>query len=75
MESKALVTVGELAKILNVPKSWVYGRTRQGRSAIPHIKLGLYLRFDAEEVINFVGGHENGTKKDNGGTCAGFFGF
>lgn len=48
-----LVTVAELAVILGVPKSWIYERTRQGQEAIPHIKLGQYVRFDAEEVLNF----------------------
>jgi len=48
-----LLTVDQLAKILNVPKSWIYERTRQGQTAIPHIKIGAYVRFDAEVVINF----------------------
>lgn len=48
-----LITVDELAKVLNVPKSWIYDRTRQGPEAIPFIRLGAYVRFDAEEVINF----------------------
>lgn len=50
---RRLVTVKELAELLRVPISWVYGRTRQGQEAIPHVKLGAYVRFDPEEVINF----------------------
>ena len=51
--SKKLITVDELAQILSVPKSWIYERTRQGTQAIPHIKLGNYVRFNADEVITF----------------------
>jgi len=47
------VTVEELSQILRVPKSWIYARTRQGKHAIPYVKLGAYVRFDPEEVINF----------------------
>lgn len=52
-EERNLITVDELAVILKVPKSWIYDRTRQGQNAIPHIKLGAYVRFDPEEVIKF----------------------
>lgn len=55
-----LVTVDELAEILRVPRSWIYDRTRQGQEAIPFIRLGAYVRFDAEEVISFFKTH--GTK-------------
>jgi len=47
------VTVEELAQILHVHKSWIYARTRQGKTAIPYVKLGAYVRFDPDEVINF----------------------
>jgi len=51
MEQKNLVNVQELAIILNVPKSWIYQRTRLGKEAIPHVKKGKYGRFNSEEVI------------------------
>jgi len=54
MESRILLSVAEMAKILNVPKSWLYQRTRFGQSAIPHIKMGKYVRFNSEEVISFL---------------------
>lgn len=62
MESKpgrSLITVDELASLLHVSKSWIYQRTKQGQSAIPHIKLGLYVRFDPDEVIIFFKTKEN----------------
>lgn len=48
-----LLDVSEMAEILNVPKSWLYERTRRGQTAIPMVKLGKYVRFDPEAVINF----------------------
>ena len=49
---KRLLTVGELARELQVPKSWVYSRTRiKGSDQIPHLRCGKYCRFDFEEVL------------------------
>ncbi len=48
-----LIDVQQLAQILQVPRSWVYQRTRLGPGAIPHVKLGKYVRFNAQEVIAF----------------------
>ncbi len=50
-----LLTVRQVAELLQGPMSWVYGRTRRrGRDQIPHRKLGKYLRFDEREVQEFV---------------------
>jgi excisionase family DNA binding protein len=49
------LTVAEVAEMLNVPVSWVYGRTRErGVQRIPHVKLGKYLRFDADAIRNWI---------------------
>ena len=53
MSSNELITVTELAKRLNVPVSWIYRRTRLGQEAIPHVKMGKYVRFNWEEVVEF----------------------
>lgn len=50
---KQLVSVPEMADILKVPVSWLYGRTRFGEKSIPHVKFGKYIRFNPEEVIEF----------------------
>ncbi len=50
---KELITVKELSKTLNIPISWIYQRTRLGQEAIPHIKMGKYVRFDIDEVVAF----------------------
>jgi len=47
------VNADELSKIQDVPVSWIYQRTRLGQDEIPHIKMGKYLRFNPEEVIQF----------------------
>ena len=57
MEKERLVTVKELSEILNVPISWIYRKTSMG--AIPMIKVGKYVRFNAEEVIKSF---QNGIK-------------
>jgi excisionase family DNA binding protein len=45
-EFTQIMTVGEAATMLRVPKSWIYERTRRrGAEQIPHKKLGKYLRF------------------------------
>lgn len=49
LPSDRLVDVGEIARILNVPVSWLYERTRRGE--IPCIRLGKYIRFDLQEVL------------------------
>ena len=44
-----LLTPEELAERLKVPLSWVYEQSRQGN--IPTHRLGRYIRFDLQEVI------------------------
>jgi len=50
-----LLTVDELAESLNVPKSWVYSRTREtGSDAMPRIKVGKYCRFVLDDVFEWL---------------------
>lgn len=50
-----LLTVGEIAALLKVPKSWIYDHTRKrGIERLPHIKVGKYLRFVESEVRAFL---------------------
>ena len=51
MESR-LLTVDQVAEKLQVPKSWIYERTRH--NAIPVRKVGKYLRFDEAEIDDWV---------------------
>ena len=59
MSSSEFVTVKELSELLKVPESWIYDKTRQGQEAIPHYKLGKYVRFIPSEVMHFFKKKEN----------------
>lgn len=50
---RKLVSVDEMAGILGVTRWWLYDRTSKGQEAIPHYKIGKYLRFDVGEVMQF----------------------
>ena len=53
--SSDLLTVAEVAALLKLPVSWVYERTRRrGLERIPHFKLGKYLRFSEQEVLDWL---------------------
>ena len=47
---KELLTPEELAKKLKLPLSWVYEQSRLNQ--IPTHRLGRYIRFHLEEVLN-----------------------
>ena len=54
MRSEKLLTVQEAASRLNVPVTWIYQRTRLGQRALPHVRVGKYIRFDINEVMAFL---------------------
>ncbi len=50
-----LLTAEQVGEMYQVPKSWVYGRTRKrGVERLPHLKLGKYLRFEEGAVREFL---------------------
>lgn len=50
-----LLTVEEVAGLLCVPRSWVYGHTRgRSRVRIPGFRLGKYWRFAEADVLEWV---------------------
>lgn len=50
-----LLTVQEVADLLRVPVSWVYGHTRKrSRERIPGYRVGKYWRFSADEVMSWL---------------------
>ena len=52
---KRLLTVEEVADMLQVPKSWIYERTRRrGQEQLPPLKFGKYLRFEESAVREFL---------------------
>jgi len=46
--SRMFLTVDEAAERLGVTRGWIYERTR--RKAIPHRKLGKFVRFTEEDL-------------------------
>jgi excisionase family DNA binding protein len=50
--SERLLEAGEVAELLGVPVRWVREHTRSG--AIPHVKLGRYVRYDRGDVLAWV---------------------
>ncbi len=50
-----LLTAEQVGELLNVPKSWVYERTRRRvRDRIPGFRLGKYWRFREADVIDWL---------------------
>lgn len=50
-----LMTVQQVAELLQVPVSWVYGRLRKrSLEKLPGYRLGKYWRFDKEEVLAWL---------------------
>ncbi len=54
-----LIDVRELSAWLQVPESWVYDRTRRA-GAIPHRKIGKYIRFAPSEIEAWLESHRTG---------------
>src|SRR5205809_7930733 len=53
--SSHLLTVHEVAKLLPVPASWLYGRTRRRcLNRLPAYRLGKYWRFREDEIHAWV---------------------
>lgn len=53
-----LLTVDEVAQILRVPRSWVYGHL----DLLPTVRLGRYIRFRSNDIEDFVVGQGRGTR-------------
>jgi excisionase family DNA binding protein len=54
-----LLTVPQVAELLQVPVSWVYGRLRKRSfERLPGYRLGKYWRFDRGEVLAWVTRHQ-----------------
>jgi excisionase family DNA binding protein len=56
-----LMTVQQVAELLQVPVSWVYGRLRKrSLERLPGYRLGKYWRFDKEEVLAWLAQQREG---------------
>lgn len=58
-QNSELLTVHQVAELLQVPVSWVYGRMRKrSLERLPAYRLGKYWRFDRNEVLAWVERHQ-----------------
>jgi excisionase family DNA binding protein len=56
------LTVHEVATMLQVPVSWVYGRLRDRSSEpLPAYRVGKYWRFREQEIVAWVTRQKRGT--------------
>jgi len=54
-EQNRLLTIEEVASLLHVPVSWVYGRMRKrSLERLPGYRLGKYWRFRENEIHSWV---------------------
>jgi excisionase family DNA binding protein len=50
-----LLSVEEVASLLNVPRKWVYRRVGlKPPEGIPYLKVGKYLRFRESDLRDYV---------------------
>jgi excisionase family DNA binding protein len=56
---RLFLTVDEAAERLGVTRGWIYERTR--RNAIPHRKLGKFVRFTEDDLRAIVDAAATGT--------------
>ena len=55
LQKKQLLTVGDLARWLNISKAWIYDHAGGRRQPVlPSVKLGKSLRFDEDNVNNWL---------------------
>jgi excisionase family DNA binding protein len=54
-----LLDAGDVAKILGVPKTWVYAETRAGR--LPHVNVGRYRRYRRTTLEAWIADRERGS--------------
>jgi excisionase family DNA binding protein len=56
------LTVLEVAALLQVPVSWVYGRLRErSTEPLPGYRVGKYWRFREPEIVAWVKSHRRGS--------------
>jgi len=66
--TSSLLTAAEVAELLGVPTSWVYGQSRAGR--IPTVRLGRYRRYRPEAIEDWVARIEAGSSGARRGSHA-----
>ncbi len=55
MNEDQLLTVHEMAEILKVGTAWIYRQNMfKGPGSIPRLKLGKYVRYEKEKVMEWI---------------------
>jgi excisionase family DNA binding protein len=54
MDTSKLLTVEQVAELLSVPVSWVYGHTSGKGARLPHVKVGRLLRFRKDAIEAWI---------------------
>ena len=50
-----LLTIKQVAELLQVPRSWVYGRTRaRCHGRLPGMRVGKYWRFRESDILAWL---------------------
>jgi len=57
-----LIDAKAAGELLGVPSSWVLAEARADRC--PHIRLGRYVRFEAEELLAWARDRARGPKRE-----------
>ena len=57
-EGEPLLNIKELADLTSLPVSWIYSHTATG--ALPHYKIGKYLRFRRTEIELWLASQHRG---------------
>jgi excisionase family DNA binding protein len=61
-DQNRLLSVHEVAQLLQVPVSWVYGRMRRrSTEQLPAYRIGKYWRFREEEIMAWVQAQRRGS--------------
>jgi excisionase family DNA binding protein len=56
-----LLTADEVAAFMRVTRAWVYAETR--RNALPHLRLGRYVRYRRSAIEEWMAGAERGPQR------------
>jgi len=64
-----LLTADDVAVLLRVTKAWVYAETRRG--ALPHVRLGRYVRYRRSAVAAWLEDIEQGVRPGRAGRTGG----
>ncbi|NUM58137.1 MAG: helix-turn-helix domain-containing protein [Bdellovibrionaceae bacterium] len=57
------LNIDQVAEFLQLPKSWIYERTRN--NTIPHYKMGKYLRFKKSDLDTWISKNSSLTSKSD----------